>query len=71
MTKPGPKPTHAAHNDIVKGTGKEIAIALAKSKFEGIVVIHSKNEAGARVMAKFLPQAKLARFGDFEITSLS
>jgi hypothetical protein len=42
---------------------------LAKSNFEGIVVIHSKNEAGARVMAKHLPQAKLAPFGEFEIIS--
>lgn len=58
---------HAADSSIVKGTGKEVALALAQSSFEGIVVIHSKNEAGPTVMAQHLPQAKLARFGDFEI----
>jgi hypothetical protein len=41
-----------ADNSIVKGTGKEIALALAKSEFDGIVVIHCKNEAGASVMAQ-------------------
>src|SRR5215469_1791538 len=60
---------HAADNSIVKGTGKEIALALDRSNFEGIVVIHSKNEAGVAAMARYLPQAKLARFGEFEITS--
>jgi hypothetical protein len=35
--------------------------------FKGIVVIHSKNEDGARVMLKILPRAKVARFGEFEI----
>jgi hypothetical protein len=37
--------------------------------FKGIVVIHSKNEDGARAMLKILPGAKVARFGEFEITA--
>jgi CheY-like chemotaxis protein len=58
---------HAADNAIVKGTGKEVAMHLKKASFQGIVVIHSKNEDGARVMLKILPRAKVARFGEFEI----
>jgi CheY-like chemotaxis protein len=58
---------HAADNAIVKGTGKEVAMHLKKMGFRGIVVIHSKNEDGARVMLKILPRAKVARFGEFEI----
>lgn len=58
---------HAADNAIIKGTGKEVAMHLKKTGFKGIVVIHSKNEDGARVMLKILPGAKVARFGEFEI----
>ena len=36
-----------ADNSIFKGTGKEVAHSLAESAFQGIVVIHSKNEEGA------------------------
>ena len=57
-----------ADNSIFKGTGKEVARFLAEKGFLGIVVIHSKNEEGAAVMQKYLPNAKLARFGSFEIT---
>lgn len=60
---------HAADNAIVNGTGKEVALHLKKTGFKGIVVIHSKNEDGARVMLKILPRAKVARFGEFEITA--
>ena len=60
---------HAADNAIVKGTGKEVALYLRKTDFKGIVVIHSKNEDGARAMLKILPGAKVARFGEFEITA--
>ena len=60
---------HAADNAIVKGTGKEVAMHLSKTGFKGIVVIHSKNEDGARVMLKILPGARVARFGEFEITA--
>ena len=58
---------HAADNAIVKGTGKEVAMHLKRTGFRGIVVIHSKNEDGARVMLKILPRAKVARFGEFDI----
>ena len=60
---------HAAVNAIVKSTGKEVALYLRKTDFKGIVVIHSKNEDGARAMLKILPGAKVARFGEFEITA--
>jgi len=60
---------HAADNAIVRGTGKEVALHLKKASFQGIVVIHSKNEDGARVMLKILPGAKVARFGEFEINT--
>ncbi|MHB8216050.1 MAG: hypothetical protein ACYDDS_08215 [Candidatus Sulfotelmatobacter sp.] len=62
---------HAADNAIVKGTGKEVAMHLSKTGFKGIVVIHSKNEDGARVMLKILPGAKVARFGEFEINLIT
>jgi hypothetical protein len=58
---------HAADNAIVKGTGKEVAMHLKETNFQGIVVIHSKNEDGVGVMLKILPGAKVARFGEFEI----
>jgi hypothetical protein len=50
--------------------GKEVARFLEISKFAGRVVIHSKNEAGVAAMKKILPEARIARFDDFEITSL-
>jgi hypothetical protein len=59
---------HADHS-IFKGTGKEVSRFLADKAFQGIVVIHSKNEDGAAAMKKYLPNAKLARFGSFEIES--
>ncbi len=49
------------------GNGKEVARFLARTKFAGRVVIHSKSDQ-AEAMAKLLPQATIARFGDFEIT---
>ncbi len=58
---------HAADNSIVKGTGKEVAAHLKKINFAGIVVIHSKNEDGVKVMARILPGANVARFGEFEV----
>ena len=54
-------------NSIFKGTGKEVARFLAESKYPGIIVIHSRNEEGAASMKKFLPHARLAPFGEFEI----
>jgi hypothetical protein len=58
-----------ADNSIFKGTGKEVARFMAQRRFKGIVVIHSRHEEGAAEMKKFLPNAKLAPFGTFEITS--
>ena len=56
-----------ADNSIFKGTGKEVARFLAKNGFQGVVIIHSKHEAGAAVMKKYLSNARLAPFGSFEI----
>ena len=58
-----------ADNSIFKGTGKEVAKYLAERRFPGIVVIHSRPEEGAAAMKKFLPNAKLAPFGSFDIVS--
>lgn len=49
------------------GNGKEVARYLARKKFAGRVVIHSKNEDGVKVMAKILPAATIARYEEFEI----
>lgn len=51
------------------GNGKEVARFLASHGFDGIVVIHSRSEQ-AKVMARILPQAKVCRFGDFDITEM-
>jgi CheY-like chemotaxis protein len=56
-----------ADNTIFKGTGKEVARFIAEQGFQGIVVIHSRNEEGAAAMKKYLPKARLAPFGTFEI----
>jgi CheY-like chemotaxis protein len=58
-----------ADNTIFKGTGKEVARFMAQRDFKGIVIIHSRHEEGAVVMKKFLPNARLAPFGTFEIIS--
>lgn len=52
------------------GNGKEVARYLARTGFPGIVVIHSRSDQ-ARVMAKILPQAKIAPFGEFDIAAPS
>jgi hypothetical protein len=57
-----------ADNSIVKGTGKEVALHLKKVGFDGIVVIHSRHVEAAAVMAKILPAAKVAPYGEFEIS---
>jgi hypothetical protein len=56
-----------ADNSIFKGTGKEVARFMARRGFQGIVIIHSRHEEGAAVMKRFLPNARLAPFGSFEI----
>jgi len=58
-----------ADNTIFKETGKEVARFMAKHGFQGIVIIHSRHEEGAAVMKKFLPKARLAPFGSFEIVT--
>jgi hypothetical protein len=58
-----------ADNSIFKGTGKEIARFMANHEFQGIVIIHSRHEAGAAAMKKYLANARLAPFGSFELTS--
>jgi len=58
-----------ADNSIFKGTGKEVARFMAHQGFKGIVIIHSRHEEGAAIMKKFLPNARLAPFGTFEIAS--
>ena len=44
-------------------------IILAKSGFQGRVVIQSVNEQGAAEMKRWLPRAEPHRFGSFEIES--
>lgn len=58
-----------ADNSIFKGTGKEVAQFMAQQGFKGIVIIHSKHVEGAAIMRKYLPAARLAPFGTFEIVS--
>ena len=58
-----------ADSSIFKGTGKEVAHYMAEQRFQGIVVIHSRNVEGAAAMKKFLPSARLAPFGSFEIVT--
>jgi hypothetical protein len=56
-----------ADNTIVKGTGKEVALHLKRIDFPGVIVIHSKHDEAVSVMLRYLPHAKRARFGEFEI----
>jgi hypothetical protein len=49
------------------GNGKEVARYLARSRFSGKIVIHSRSDQ-ADAMARILPQATIARFGEFDIT---
>jgi hypothetical protein len=49
------------------GSGVRVAHFLAKSGFQGQVVIHSVNESGAAHMKRLLPQATVAPFGVFSI----
>jgi hypothetical protein len=58
-----------ADNTIVEGTGKEVALYLKETNFPGIIVIHSKHDEAAEVMQSILPNAKRARFDEFEIVS--
>jgi hypothetical protein len=58
-----------ADNSTFKGTGKEVARFIAKKNFQGIVIIHSKHEAGAGAIKKYLSNARLAPFGSSEINA--
>ena len=57
---------HAA-DVTAPGSGQDVARILAHMKFQGVVVIHSKNETGAAAMKHILPNAHVARFDSFEI----
>jgi CheY-like chemotaxis protein len=56
----------AGFPDRLHGNGKEVARYLARTKFPGKVVIHSRSDQ-AEAMTKILPHATVARFGEFEI----
>lgn len=58
----------AAFPNLRPGSGVRVARHLAQLKFQGFVVIHSVNEAGARAMLSHLPAAHAAPFGTFEIS---
>jgi hypothetical protein len=60
----------AAYPDRLHHNGKEVARYLARTGFPGVVVIHSKHEAGAKAMKVYLPQASLAPFGTFDVELL-
>ncbi|MGA9040785.1 MAG: cyclic-phosphate processing receiver domain-containing protein [Terriglobales bacterium] len=47
--------------------GKEVARYLARTRFPGKIVIHSRSDQ-AEAMARILPQATVVRFGEFDIT---
>lgn len=49
------------------GNGKEVARYLARTHFSGKIVIHSRSDQ-ANAMARIVPQATIARFGEFDIT---
>ena len=56
----------AGFPDRLHGNGKEVARYLARTKFPGKIVIHSRSDQ-AETMAKILSSAAVARFGEFEI----
>lgn len=58
---------HQSTIKIFKGTGREVARFMQTIKFKGLVVIHSRNPLGADMMCEYLPQARLAPFGEFEL----
>ena len=59
--------TDAGFPERQHGNGKEVARFLRIYGFQGQIVIHSVSDQAA-AMAKILPQAKVCRFGDFDIT---
>jgi hypothetical protein len=61
----------AAYSEREHGNGKEAARYLAWMGFKGMVVIHSVNEDGAKAMNTYLPQARVAPFGTFELEAVA
>jgi CheY-like chemotaxis protein len=57
----------AGFPDRQHGNGKEVARYLLRTQFAGQIVIHSRSDQ-ASVMAKILPRAIVAPFGEFDIT---
>lgn len=51
---------------IFKGAGREVARFMQTTQFEGVVVIHSRNLIGADMICDYLPNARVAPFGEFE-----
>jgi hypothetical protein len=47
-------------------TAKKSLVTSQSMHFDGLVVIHSRSEQ-AEAMAKILQQARVCRFGDFDI----
>jgi hypothetical protein len=60
----------AAYPNRLHGNGKEVARFLAWTQSRAVMVIHSRNEIGARAIKKYLPHAHIAPFGEFEIENL-
>jgi hypothetical protein len=60
----------AAYSERKHGNGKEAARYLAWMGFKGMVIIHSVNEDGAEAMKTYLPQARVAPFGTFELEAV-
>jgi hypothetical protein len=60
----------AAYSERKHGNGKEAARYLAWMGFRGMVIIHSVNEDGAKAMKTYLPQARVAPFGTFELEAV-
>lgn len=50
-----------------KGSGQDVARFLSCLGYQGLVLIHSKNEQGVARMKDFLLYAKVAPFGTFEV----
>jgi hypothetical protein len=60
----------AAYSERKHGNGKEAPRYLAWWGFKGMVIIHSVNEDGAQAMKSYLPQARVAPFGTFELETV-
>ncbi|HEU5408675.1 MAG TPA: cyclic-phosphate processing receiver domain-containing protein [Nitrospira sp.] len=63
------KPTHIFLDyDLGPGVdSSSVAECLARTGFSGEIVITSRNPFGQSVLARLLPRATVAPFGEFEI----